>query len=930
MGNRTTHPDGADHGAIHSKHDFAAFFRAAYRRNHDPGFQPFDYQQQLATGRFGPNEDQSWPDLLEVPTGLGKTAAVTLAWLWKRGWRQGERASAPDPDTPRRLVWCLPMRVLVEQTHNNVETWLRSLGILGKPGEGKISVHLLMGGSEDVEKATWAEHPEEDMILIGTQDMLLSAALNRAYGTYPSRWPVPFGLLNVDTFWVMDEVQLMGPGRTTSVQLQHFFEQLGKGARTEVPHPRRTLWISATLGQAHTDMPDWAKTPEVAEANRSFARYSPQDKELDATRLNAPKSVRHEQSWTSTSAELHAAIIQEACKGDQQLALVFVNTVRRARELHQALKEKINGDLGYTSGSTPPEVILIHSRFRKKDRDEIVNKLNQGSGRRIVVSTQVLEAGVDLDADALFTEVAPWASLIQRFGRLNRKGEKPSAQAVEQGKAQPALAVVFELPQKESEQKAKRSKGGSTQQEIDVTPYEAEQIQDVRERLEEILNRYQGNLSPATLRQVPAPLALEGPVLREFMLTDYLFPTDADLSGGHTDVALYLRALDRDVDCYVLWRALPSNQSANGLAADEQPPIHRDELCPAPFFEAQEAFKDKPVWILAYSLEGRKRTTTWRRAFASEIKPGDTVMVPLEYGGYSKDSGWRGKDHVNVRPVSWIGLGQNNQGKSARGWKDQHGNFESIDHAVDPEYGLGGDTRSFWKRKQRNWMTLGDHLSSARREAEQLVQDLGLQGMAKDCVVEADLWHDLGKALERETDRKITLPFQEMLVDQGLKDPPHPQAGVLYAKSKPGGSNKSRSDGHTKDIDRFRHEVASALAYLMQAGSPGANNNILQTSLVAYLIIAHHGKVRCMPAPWDEERSDDWNGVRPGDRIAQVSVPNTNLQWTNRNELDRELFLSKPGQPGWQGRVALLLEHYGPFHLAYLEALVRIADWRAS
>lgn len=110
MGNRTTHPDGADHGVVRSEHHFAAFFRTAYDRNHDPGFQPFDYQQQLATGRFGPNEDQSWPDLLEVPTGMGKTAAVTLAWLWKRGWRQGERASAPDPDTPRRLVWCLPIQ----------------------------------------------------------------------------------------------------------------------------------------------------------------------------------------------------------------------------------------------------------------------------------------------------------------------------------------------------------------------------------------------------------------------------------------------------------------------------------------------------------------------------------------------------------------------------------------------------------------------------------------------------------------------------------------------------------------------------------------------------------------------------------------------------------------------------------------------------
>src|SRR5699024_11217197 len=62
--------------------------------------QPYAFQVRLA--------EQPWPDLLDVPTGMGKTAAVTLAWLWKRGWRHDGRAEKPDPGTPRRLVWCLP------------------------------------------------------------------------------------------------------------------------------------------------------------------------------------------------------------------------------------------------------------------------------------------------------------------------------------------------------------------------------------------------------------------------------------------------------------------------------------------------------------------------------------------------------------------------------------------------------------------------------------------------------------------------------------------------------------------------------------------------------------------------------------------------------------------------------------------------------
>src|SRR5699024_4287101 len=112
--------------------DFDAFFRKAFGKTDEPSFEPFDYQRQLAGTGFGAKADQAWPDLLDVPTGMGKTAAVTLPWLWKRGWRETTRSETPEPHTPRRLVWCLPMRVLVEQTEENIRHWLDNLGILGK------------------------------------------------------------------------------------------------------------------------------------------------------------------------------------------------------------------------------------------------------------------------------------------------------------------------------------------------------------------------------------------------------------------------------------------------------------------------------------------------------------------------------------------------------------------------------------------------------------------------------------------------------------------------------------------------------------------------------------------------------------------------------------------------------------------------------
>src|SRR5206468_3899515 len=191
--------------------------------------RPFPYQHRLAT-------DPSLPQLIDVPTGAGKTAAVILAWLWRRHYADDETRKA----TPRRLIYCLPMRVLVEQTEAAAKTWLKNLGL-----EKKVCVHVLMGGEEAED---WDVHPERDAILIGTQDMLLSRALNRGYGMSRYRWPMHFGLLNNDCLWVLDEVQLMGSGLATTTQLQAFREKLGVWGTVQ------TIWMSATLRR------DWLKT----------------------------------------------------------------------------------------------------------------------------------------------------------------------------------------------------------------------------------------------------------------------------------------------------------------------------------------------------------------------------------------------------------------------------------------------------------------------------------------------------------------------------------------------------------------------------------------------------------------------------------------------------------------------------------------------
>ena len=105
--------------------------------------------------------------------------------------RKGDVLVRLDDAWPRRLVFCLPMRVLVEQTESEVRRWLERVNLLwrgpAEPRTGRVGVHRMMGG---VDLDEWHLWPDEPAVLIGTQDMLLSRALNRGYGSPRARWPM--------------------------------------------------------------------------------------------------------------------------------------------------------------------------------------------------------------------------------------------------------------------------------------------------------------------------------------------------------------------------------------------------------------------------------------------------------------------------------------------------------------------------------------------------------------------------------------------------------------------------------------------------------------------------------------------------------------------------------------------------------------------
>lgn len=491
---------------------FDDFFKAATASSDIP----YPYQRKLAL--------KPWPDLLDVPTGMGKTAAVTLAWLWKR-------CIHDDPGTPRRLVWCLPMRVLAEQTQRVICHWVNNLDLAGEPGQGKVSVHLLMGGADDLKG--WAEYPEEDMILIGTQDMLLSRAIMRGYGMSRYQWPVHFAFLHNDAFWVFDEIQLMGAGLPTSAQLEAFRRNLTLSRKS------RTLWVSATLNQ------DWLATVDFRQHLDGLTRESLDDEERNlpavSRRIRAIKHISPAQSTLSAANDklylqnLAREIVASHQPGTTTLAIM--NRVDRAQGLHKVIAPLLQGE-------TPPELMLLHARFRPAERRAIETRLQDAppASGRILIATQAIEAGVDITSRTLFTELAPWPSLVQRFGRCNRHGE-----ANDCGGAQ--IKWIDNC----GDDKA-------------ALPYTPDELATARAKV----GRLNGNASPATLPGTDEAAPLYSVIRRRDFLD--LFNTDPDLSGFDVDISDYIRDTDTP-PLMMFWRDFDGEP-------DGQPAPLRNELCP--------------------------------------------------------------------------------------------------------------------------------------------------------------------------------------------------------------------------------------------------------------------------------------------------------------------------------------------------------------
>lgn len=831
---------------------FEDMFRTATRTDSNPtGVTPYPYQLQLAL-------DENLPSLLNVPTGVGKTATAILGWLYRRRFHE---LSDVRKKTPRRLVYCLPMRTLVEQTRECAKHWIRNLestGQLDADDCSRVRVHVLIGGADT---SNWDEHPEHDAIVIGTLDMLLSRALNRGYGMSRYRWPMHYGLLNNDCLWVMDETQLMGVGLTTTAQLQGLRAKLGTYGVTH------SLWMSATLDTSPI------RTVDHPEPHGGFSRIALTDAdrrhESVSKRLGAKKTL--EKSKFVLTAEIEkknyakelAAAVKEAHQAGT-LTLIVMNRVTRAQDVFAELQKLRRSK----ASALTADLALIHARFRPCDRKQHEQSLFAKAipeAGRIVVATQAIEAGVDVSAATMFTELAPWPSLVQRFGRCNRGGELTTAQV-----------VWIDARPKDDKDKI-------------ALPYEATELDRSREFLSALTD-----VGPAALEAVkderPTPVVH---TLRRKDLLD-LWDTTPDLAGNDLDVSRFIRDGD-DTDVQFFWRDFTESQPLESF-----PAAQREELCAVAIWRAREFLlklkknKSGAAWVW------KPLVKRWEAVDPDEVRAGMVLLLKPEMGGYLDTIGWTGdsSDKPTARPPL------DTQCK--------------LDGMEDDDLG-------------QEPVSLSQHLNDVALAVAGIRDELELPSddIPWGALSHAALWHDVGKA---HPAFQLAMRDVPQLRDATPND--------LWAKSGGRGKPNYRMPDGTRR-NGFRHELASALAWLVHRGAePDA-------SLIAFLIAAHHGKVRgsirSLPnetCPCDEKIKFA-RGVWEGDELPSVelgnglTVPKTELD-LGLMELG-ERVLNCESKPSWLARVLQLRDEldgerpkYGPFRLCYLETLLRVADWRGS
>lgn len=329
--------------------------------------------------------------ILRAPTGSGKTWAVLVPFLYRH---LAQRDCSPAD----RLIYALPLRTLASSLYRSAAEKVQAFLALTRAVEDcarareylrndPLYITLQMGGQQD-------DPFFEGHVVFTTIDQILSSYLFSPVSLPERVGNIGAGAL-IGSLIVFDEVHLLDPQRSlaTTTEMLDRLNGLAQFVLMTATLPDSVMeWLGHKLGGKSKAL----STHEVL----ALPSHASKDRHF---------------SWVP-----HPLAARDVVQNHAERTIAIVNSVARAQSLFREVRQKVEGTPG------APVVLLLHSRFFRDDRQRWESQVEEYFGPKatkanaVLISTQVVEAGIDISADVLLTELAPLNSLIQRAGRVAR------------------------------------------------------------------------------------------------------------------------------------------------------------------------------------------------------------------------------------------------------------------------------------------------------------------------------------------------------------------------------------------------------------------------------------------------------------------------------------------------------------------------------
>ena len=929
MGDEPALPDGL------GPEDFPVFFQDLH------GYEAFPWQRRLADQVL---KNTAWPDVIDLPTGTGKTAVLDIAVF----------AMAAQPDvSPRRIVFVIDRRIVVDQVYKRAQRIQRRIEkadtpvlklvrerLRGLSDGNPLNVVALRGGVPIDNE--WASRPDQPWVMVSTVDQYGSRLLFRGYGVGWRMRPVHAGLAGNDCLIILDEVHLSVPFAETLAQVSAL-------RYDGVPRRFAVVEMSATPSNLNAD-PFTLDPIEDIEKCDELRRRLRAEKQADLV------AIRDQDAIPTVALKLVRSIAKKKPVNRVSSLGIVLNRVRVARETYQALEE---------AGFSPS---LLTGRMRPIDRLQVLTKIGgaldpdkktHSDSQTILVSTQAIEVGADFSFDALITECAAVDSLRQRFGRLDRRGKGVGPDG------KPARAWILGLRSVIATKRSDPVYGHS----IKSTWNELKCRRDTNGRID---------VGPLSLQDFPiealAPRA-QAPLLLKSHMDAWVQTKPEPIV--QPSLEWHLHGIDTEhtvePDVSIVWR-WDFSREALSLVPPRQAECLAVPISAAMAWLADGRETDMADVNLVKNRDNKSVLTPevlthcvrWRgfgeapqKVRPNEIGPGDVLVVKPDRGGITAgtwnpssttpvtdlgdqaqlvygrratlrlnhwlhpdsplpkdeidlDSPRRDRiqgflsDHLSVSEngSSWVSqaiikLGANfeitvvdfdDQDQHPRYYILTERKFVTRAPKVEPAMTDGSDEAGAFTG---SGVSLNSHLHGVGERAMQIARRLGCAEETCEDLYLAGRLHDIGKVDRRFQDQLVGGdPVASEMLDEPL------------AKSLPGVRRSSR---YPKGM---RHEIASVA---MIESNPEMLVTAHDHDLVLHLVGTHHGWGRPLP-PIFEDREPQTLTYK----IDRVSMS------VGSNLVESSLALEMAD------RFWLLVRRYGYYGLAWLEAVFRLADHQQS